>query len=114
MTTACTHCHAPIDEHSAFLDEDGHVCPSCHDLAEIEGGFNKAYAGLATGALGAAVFSFFLNPFFMFTLLALGGAVSTIAYPWRIDPEDRPALKRLRWPPLVAGAAISVALVAIR
>ena len=66
------------------------------------------------GALGAAVFSFFLNPFFMFTLLAIGGAVSTIAYPWRIDPEDRPALKRLRWPPQVAGAAISVALVAIR
>jgi hypothetical protein len=76
---ACASCNAPVVPDRALYSNQGElVCDACFTLAGASDRIARAARGIAIGTLGAAVVSWFCNPFFIPTIIAIGNAIGAL------------------------------------
>ena len=109
-TIACARCGEQTPEAFAYYDEEGQICSNCHDQADLHSGFRSGYQNYAFAALGLAALSLFVNPCFLFSITAIGSAMSAFTYPSRLG-EDREAVAGMGHVPLIASLAMLIAIV---
>jgi hypothetical protein len=91
FTAACATCQRPIDPKAALYSPAGElVCNGCFGGAEIEGRLSRATRAVAWGTLGVGIFSVFCNPFFIFSVVAIGNGVAALRL--LVRPDVKAAL----------------------
>jgi hypothetical protein len=91
FTAACATCQRPIDPKTALYSPAGElVCNGCFGGAEIDGRLSRATRAVAWGALGVGILSVFCNPFFIFSVVAIGNGVAALRL--LVRPEVKSAL----------------------
>jgi hypothetical protein len=91
FTARCASCQQPIDPKTALYSPAGElVCNGCFGSAEVEHRLTRASTAVAWGTLGVGILSIFCNPFFIFTLIAVGNGVAALRL--LVRPEVKTAL----------------------
>lgn len=89
--TPCGGCGQPVDPTRATYNKQGElVCKGCESAEMITEGYLRAARSSSGSALGIAVVSLIFNPFYIFSIVAIVGAIRAIALINR--PEYRAAL----------------------
>ena len=90
MNGLCSSCQRAIEGDQVLLSQEGELlCPQCNDQDELLRMDRRAAANIkksAYSAIGMALLSYIVNPFFIVTVAAISGAVYTISS-FRADNE---------------------------
>ena len=79
FTARCTSCQKPIDPQTALYSPTGGlICNGCFGSSEVEHRLIRASRAVAWGTLGVGILSIFCNPFFIFTLIAVGNGIAAL------------------------------------
>jgi hypothetical protein len=101
----CARCGTPISENDCFWEEDGRICQPCMNKHEAGQRYLQKLRGTALGSLAMAILSWFFNPFFIFTVLSISGAIWTFRYFKTSDPVEQEFAARSKGfmaPPIIA------------
>ena len=94
---SCPRCDQPMDPATAAFDREGTwVCEACANRDQIDGAEHRAamaILGPAIGGVMTAIASFFINPFFIVSILAIASSVGAVLTLVR-HPEYR---QRMGW-----------------
>ncbi len=88
-TKPCASCGRPIDPKSALYSYTGDlICDGCFGLAGVNDRLTRAARGLAIGTLAVALVSWVCNPFFIFSIVAIGNAIGALRLLLRQDVKS--------------------------
>ncbi len=109
----CARCGAPVEGTTTYRFNEGPICARCLAWPGRADGYIRLYQIMGAGSLAMACLSAIVNPGWVPTTLTFVGALATWIYPLLIEPEDREALQRTRWPRWVALLAVGIAAVLV-
>ncbi|MCK6509449.1 hypothetical protein L6R29_05700 [Myxococcota bacterium] len=79
MTIACAACKKQIQEsQSNYNDAGEQVCDSCFEQEDLQKNMLKGFHQVASGSFSVSVLSFFFNPFFILSIIAISSGLQTI------------------------------------
>lgn len=86
---ACATCGRAIDPGRALYSNQGElVCDGCFGAADIDSRLERAARGLAYGTVAAAAVSWFCNPLFIVSVIAIGNSVGALRLLSRPDVKQ--------------------------
>ncbi len=107
----CTGCRLELAANDALFNDEGqHVCDSCFGQEDLAKTFNKGTQGYAGTTIGFGLMSWFINPFFVFSILGVIAAVRGLTFPARIAKADGEHLQHASW--VMPGCVIGLILIA--
>lgn len=89
QTKPCASCGRPIDPKRALYSNTGDlICDGCFGTAGVNDRLTRAANGLAMGTLVTAIVSWFCNPFFILSVIAIGNAIGALRLLVRQDVKS--------------------------
>jgi len=87
----CASCGSPLNPKTALYSAQGElICDGCFGAQGVNDRVSRAARSIALGTLVTAVISWFCNPFFVFTIIAIANAVGALRL--LVRPEVKAAL----------------------
>ncbi|MBE7482246.1 MAG: hypothetical protein HS104_19990 [Polyangiaceae bacterium] len=75
----CAACGRPLDPKAALYSSQGElICDGCFGTQGVNDRVSRAARNIAFGTLVAALVSWFCNPFFIFSIIAIANAVGAL------------------------------------
>lgn len=75
----CAACGRPLDPKSALYSSQGElICDGCFGTQNVNDRVSRAARSIAFGTLVAALVSWVCNPFYIFSIIAIGNAIGAL------------------------------------
>lgn len=79
MIIGCAGCKKQIQENqSSYNDVGEQVCDSCFEKEDLQKNMLKGFHQIASGSFSVGVLSFFFNPLFILSIMAITSGLQTI------------------------------------